>query len=245
MKGWSNFRSKSLELLKENYEYVVVSDISAFYENINISRLISDLKAFNVDAEILDQLMQCLYRWAEPRGRGIPQGYSPSAILSELYLNSIDRLLIFHEISHLRYADDMRIFCKNKDEAVKALHTLTKLYREKGLNLQTAKSKIIKKDELIEELEYINNIIQELKSEIEAEFSDKYEIENPYSTPEEIKILLKKLNLNSIESDDLRRGFILHFLKTEEIKFDKSLFTTFSIVLLYYVILWQLNFVSK
>jgi hypothetical protein len=42
---WSQWRAKSLAKLKKGIRFVVFSDISAFYENIDLNRLSSDLRA--------------------------------------------------------------------------------------------------------------------------------------------------------------------------------------------------------
>ena len=51
-KGWENFRIKSVAKLKK-YSHVVVADIAAFYENIDLSRLISEVKSLDVPKRVL------------------------------------------------------------------------------------------------------------------------------------------------------------------------------------------------
>ena len=74
-------------------------------------------------------LSACLNRWAEPRGKGIPQGRrSASDILAKLYLDSIDHNLRNEGFSHLRYVDDIRIFCGDIREAKRAVLKLSSCY---------------------------------------------------------------------------------------------------------------------
>jgi hypothetical protein len=74
-------------LIDAGAAYVVMADITAFYENIDLGLLLSDL------IEAINQISSCLNKWAQVQGRGIPQGQSPSDILAKLYLNSIDQTL--------------------------------------------------------------------------------------------------------------------------------------------------------
>ena len=83
--------------------------------------------------------MSLLNRWAQPRAKGIPQGFSASDILAKIYLNPIDRALRNGGFTHLRYVDDIRIFCKSRLEAKRGLLLLNDLMRKRGLNLQSAK----------------------------------------------------------------------------------------------------------
>ena len=74
-----------------------------------------------VDRHVVALLSTCLNRWSSGNGRGIPQGISASDILGKVYLNSIDLALRELGFVHLRYVDDIRIFCQNEVEAKIAL----------------------------------------------------------------------------------------------------------------------------
>jgi hypothetical protein len=113
---WTEWRNKSLHKLAGS-QFVVLADIAGFYENIDLQRLRNDLSALSVEPVLLDLLMSLLNRWAQPRGKGIPQGYSAGDILAKIYLNPIDRALRNQSFTHLRYVDDIRIFCKTRLEA--------------------------------------------------------------------------------------------------------------------------------
>ncbi len=139
---WSQWREKSIEKLAEPIQYVVVSDITGYYENIDLPKLRDDLRNINAPSASVDMLLRCLNRWADPRGKGIPQGYSASDILAKLYFNSIDRALQRIGFNHLRYVDDLRIFCRTRLEARRAILFLSGLLSRKGLNLQSAKTRI-------------------------------------------------------------------------------------------------------
>lgn len=221
--AWNNFREKSLEILKNGYNYVLFTDISAFFENIEIKRLIYDLDCLNVSKDNLDQLSKCLNRWAEPNERGIPQGSMPSNILAEVFLNSIDKRLEQENIVHLRWVDDTRIFCENKEQAIENLHILSRLYRQKGLNLQTAKSYIKEKKISKEIISGKSKIITKLRGKIIKEFQEKYNIENSSSSPSEIRYYMR-IYEKKVDLHLLRKAFKQFFQSKDSIEFDKSLF---------------------
>lgn len=223
LNGWTKFREESLKAVdQEDSECVLFSDIAAFYENIDLQRLISDLESLCIPKENRDLLSKCLNRWSEPRGRGIPQGFKPSDILAEIYLNSIDKRLKNEGIIHLRYVDDSRIFCEKRGDTIESLHSLTRLYREKGLNLQTAKSVIKIKQDAINEINGVSQIISELKDDIIKEIKENYWWDNPYGTPKELRTIIESEKIG-IYLKALTEAFNKYFL-SEGYDFDKSLF---------------------
>jgi hypothetical protein len=141
--GWRNFDHVSLGKLAGHAKYVVVSDISGYYENIDIGRLVSELAALRVEKPARDQLGRLWNKWAGPRGRGIPQACAPSHVFGEFYLDPVDRSLRASGIDHLRYLDDIRIFTASAREARLQLQELSRLLRDRGLNLQSAKTDVL------------------------------------------------------------------------------------------------------
>src|SRR2546427_11485860 len=98
-----------------------MTDISGFYDAIDIATLLSDLRQMGAPEPLVEQLSSCLNRWADPLKTGIPQGQSASDVLAKVYLNSVDRNLQSMGHDHFRYADDFRVFCGVNVQAKKAL----------------------------------------------------------------------------------------------------------------------------
>ncbi len=168
--GWQDFRTRSIESIEKGASYVIVADISAFYENIHIQTLISDLRGTGAPESATTQINTCLHKWAQV-GKGIPQGQTPSDILAKLYLNTIDQNLRNMGFRHLRYVDDIRIFCKTRAEATKALLILARLLRNRGLNLQSAKSEILRSDAARARFEDVAAVVKTVRIRfIEHEF---------------------------------------------------------------------------
>ena len=206
-RGWKKFRTASIKKIETGISHVITTDISSYYENINIGTLISDLKSVEVNDNIANLLSKCLNRWAQSMGKGIPQGYTPSDLLGKLYLNSVD--LNFREkgYDHLRYVDDIRIFCKNEVEAKKALVDLTELLSKRGLNLQSAKTKIHTSDEARTIIDRVESKLRPIKKNFSAKVDALLE-QTEEDTPIEV----------------LKQAFQKYFIEAEEKNFDKTLF---------------------
>jgi len=220
---WNKFRIDSLNLIDNECNYVLFADLSAFYENINLRTLLYDLEAIGIPSDTIRLLSKCLNNWAHPRGRGIPQGFSVSDILSDIYLNSIDKMLDYQGITHKRWVDDMRIFCENHEDAIQSLQILTRLLRGKGLNLQTAKTWIKQGDEARNKIDGVAEIIKNIQNETCRELADNYNISSP-SMNSFILEEIVKLKKDDTDAITIKSAFENYFLNTDENKFDKTLF---------------------
>ena len=190
--GWQEFREESIKKIDKGALYVVLADITAFYENVDIGMLMSDLKQVSAPTVAIEQISRCLNKWAQVGGRGIPQGQSPSDILAKLYLNNVDVNLKNMGYDHLRYVDDIRIFCRTLVEAKKALVVLSRLLRKRGLSLQAAKSEIYRRDEARNKIEDVAVVIKGVKERFIQEVVRETGFGDPYmSVPEADDILGK------------------------------------------------------
>ena len=217
--GWDKFRTRSLQKIETGISHVITTDISNYYENINIATLMSDLKSTHADDDIVNLLNNCLDRWAQSMGRGIPQGCAPSDFLGKLYFNSVDLNLRAMGYDHFRFVDDIRIFCKNEVEAKKALVDLTELLRKRGLSLQSAKTKIYTSNNAKTIIDGIQPILQPIKKNL----MEAYYIDNPY-----FSVAQAGEPLEQVEADTpvelLKQAFHEHFIDKGEEDFDKTLF---------------------
>ena len=166
---WRAFDKQSIEALNNGAQWVVTADVAGYYELIDLHLLRSDLRALDVDKEVLNLLFRCLHRWSETEKRGVPQGHSPSDILAKLYLNSVDRSLRAAGFIHYRWVDDFRIFAENRAEARRALLLLTGLLRSKGLVLQSTKTRILHADEARPKFRGIHAVIEPIRDRVEAQ----------------------------------------------------------------------------
>lgn len=220
--GWNLFRDRSLSKIKRGAAYVVVTDITAFYENIDISTLISDLRQLGIDQEVINLLSTCLNRWSIGYGRGIPQGISASDILAKVYLNPIDLSLHQSGYDHLRYVDDTRIFCGSETKGKAVLLKITQMLRRRCLNLQSAKTEILIGGIAREKFEGVIPILQKIKDEFINAIREQAGID-AYLTIAQAEKLAAEYQSDDHSVDVLRDAFDRHFLARSE-RFDRTLF---------------------
>ncbi len=224
--GWTDFRNSSLAKLADGISYVVIADISAYYENIDLATLASDLRQIGCPDEPTAELSRCLNRWAQVNGRGIPQGHSPSDILAKLYLRSVDCNLREMGYLHYRYVDDYRVFCTDMVEAKRALIDLARLLRKRGLNFQAAKSEIHRADKAKSIIEgitpTINTVRHKFISSMAVLFGEDY---NAMSMADfELRLATHGDDPNDAPIEVIQETYKTYFIDSDAANFDKSLF---------------------
>ncbi|NDP21451.1 MAG: RNA-directed DNA polymerase [Paludibacter sp.] len=154
---WKKYVYQTKSVLTKDRPFLVVADITNFFENINTKLLLKYLKSLIHD-NAADDLKEELYKIVDGVGElikqwndkqinsefGIPQNRDASSYLANLFLNKIDRIMIYsnNHKNYYRYMDDVRIVCKTKAEAIKAIYDLSIAMRDLGLNLNSAKTTI-------------------------------------------------------------------------------------------------------
>ena len=219
--SWKEFYDVALTKAKK-YRYAVKFDLASFFENIEIKRLLDDLEEMSCNKEYTEFLSDCLNTWAGARRRGIPQGFLPSNILSEVYLNSIDQAVVNSKIDFVRYVDDGYLFTYSHEESIYALRFFTRVLRAKGLYLQSAKTLIMPRKNIIEDIQKVNREIQRADKEVRKDMFKTANIVWSYLDPSQITEIYKNME-NSIPIKSIRKAFdksIKPFPET----FNKSLF---------------------
>lgn len=218
---WKAFDQDSLFKIKREANSVVIADIAGYYELIDLQILSSDLRSLAPCIEDINLLMKCLNKWSRVQGRGIPQGLSASDILGKLYLNAVDRALVDHGVSHIRWVDDFRLFCKSDAEAREQLAFLIELLSERGLVVQSAKTRIISGAQA----EYKFNQIHSVLEPIRKSFLDSLIDTGILISPSASTVLLDAL-LSKGDADEplevLRKAFDTHFVESKN-EFNKTL----------------------
>lgn len=118
---------------------------------------------------------------------------------------------------HLRYVDDMRIFCSSMHQARRALGRLIVLLREKGLHLQTAKSYIKTAEDARNEINDVAFAIDGINQELIAELSVEY------GSPHEIRQIMESSHKQPHIST-IHAAFDRYFCREPQLEFSKSLF---------------------
>ena len=218
--GWSAFRKVSVERIDNGAAHVVLTDITGFYENIDLTVLFSDLRTLGADSDVIQLLQLCLNRWAVVPNRGVPQGLSASDVLAKVYLNPIDQAMADMQVDFIRYVDDIRIFCSDVPACKKALMSLIRSLRRRGLNLQSAKTEIVSAAEAKAIIEGIAPIITDVQKQYRDFLIKTMESINPYMTIEDLD---DKVSPDDAPVEVVREVFRQKFIDAPG-KFNKTLF---------------------
>src|SRR5262249_40954582 len=208
--SWSAFRKASIERIDKGANYVVLTDITGFYENIDLAMLFSDLRTLGCDADVIQLLQICLNRWCAVPNRGVPQGLSPSDVLAKVYLNSVDQAFVDMEVDYIRYVDDIRMFCLEVPACKKALMFLSQALRRRGLNLQSAKTEIVSAAQARNIIEGVAPVIAEVQQRYREFLENLMGAISPYMSISEIE---ESVDPNDAPIEVVREVFRVNFLE--------------------------------
>ena len=142
---------KALEYLNEGYEWVIDLDIEKYFDTVNHDKLISILRERINDAKTLRLTRQFLRAGVmedglvSPSEEGVPQGGPLSPILSNIYLDKLDKELESRGLHFVRYADDCDIFVKSEMAADRVMKSVTSwLERKLRLRVSATKTKVVR-----------------------------------------------------------------------------------------------------
>ena len=142
---------KALEYLNEGYEWVIDLDIEKYFDMVNHDKLISILRERINDAKTLRLTRQFLRAGVmedgliSPSEEGVPQGGPLSPILSNIYLDKLDKELESRGLHFVRYADDCDIFVKSEMAADRVMKSVTSwLERKLRLRDSATKTKVVR-----------------------------------------------------------------------------------------------------
>jgi RNA-directed DNA polymerase len=140
-------------LVKSGYKYTVDVDLKSYFDTIPHDRLVKELRLYVADNSVIGlvekflhaEVLDGLEHWTPTSGA--PQGAIISPLLSNLYLNELDHLMAAAGFEMTRYADDLVIQCRTREEAEAALEKVRQWTAERGLTLHPTKTKIVHVDE--------------------------------------------------------------------------------------------------
>lgn len=134
--------------LEDGYTVVVDADIRAFFDEISHERLLDEVNRRIADGKVLKLIRNFLeagvmeeMKESKPE-TGTPQGGIVSPLLANIYLHAVDEQLEAKRIRWVRYADDLVLLCRTREEAEAALEQLREMLREMGLSLSEEKTRI-------------------------------------------------------------------------------------------------------
>ena len=134
------------------YSFAVKSDIKDFFENIDHEKLLEILRANIRDARII----RLIELWIKngifdhfdyrAHAKGVHQGDVLSPLLSNIYLNQMDKFLENSGVEFVRYADDFVMFFTSRETAEQGLARLKDFLKIINLSINEAKTSIHGKD---------------------------------------------------------------------------------------------------
>lgn len=143
--------TKALEYLNEGYGWVVDLDIEKYFDTVNHGKLVSILREHINDAPTLHLIRSFLKAGVmedgltSPTTEGVPQGGPLSPVLSNVYLDKLDRELEKRGLHFVRYADDCDIFVKSEMAADRVMASVTSwLERKLRLKVSATKTKVVR-----------------------------------------------------------------------------------------------------
>jgi len=130
------------------YIWVVDADINSYFDNVDHGMLMEMVSSRIDDKKIIELISAWLKvqafdgkRYTE-RLRGVPQGGVISPLLSNIYLDYLDRKLLDEHYRLVRYADDFIILCNDRLAARQAVRRAESILGELRLELNEKKTRI-------------------------------------------------------------------------------------------------------
>lgn len=128
------------KIFESGFQFIVDLDIRKFFDCVNHDILLRQLQK-DISDPALFILIKKYLKTKVKKGRqisqnyvGLPQGSSVSPLLANVFLDSFDQYMERQNIKFVRYADDIVIFCKTKEDAVHTF-SLAKTYLTQTLRL--------------------------------------------------------------------------------------------------------------
>jgi hypothetical protein len=153
--AWPEFQTARANAFKlEGYTHMTKTDITAYFENIDLRLLESQLQNLMPrETKLLAVLMRILEAWTRvtstgiPVGRGIPQGNDASSFLANLYLLPMDKALETfsrrRNAKWSRYVDDVEVYTHQYSDARDVVFVINAELRALHLNLQGSKTNVL------------------------------------------------------------------------------------------------------
>ena len=150
-----NAINRALELLNQGYEWIIDLDLEKFFDNVPQDKLIRLVDNMVNDSDITALIHKYLKAGVLINGEfeettiGTPQGGNLSPLLSNIYLNELDKELERRGLHFARYADDCVIFVKTENAAKRVMFHIVKFIETKlKLKVNAEKTHITKPNNL-------------------------------------------------------------------------------------------------
>ena len=147
--------------------YIIVADIESFYECVDHTLLAgfisSELGKHTQYLKALESFLDAIMS----SSTGLPQGPNASEVFASAYLLPVDSMLVSQAWLFARYADDFLISADSIVDGRRKIESLEGLLREVGLRLNCAKTKVMRRDTYLANLDKPSPQVEKLRKEIQ------------------------------------------------------------------------------
>ena len=142
--------AQAIDTINEGYSWIIDLDIEKFFDTVNHDKLISILREKINDKKTLVLIRSFLKAGIMEKGLvspselGVPQGGPLSPILSNIYLDKLDKELEARGLRFCRYADDCVILVKSEMAANRVKESICWwIERKLFLKVNATKTKVV------------------------------------------------------------------------------------------------------
>ena len=134
---------KVKEYAEQGYTYVVVLDLSKYFDTLDHSLLLHIFRRTIDDERVIQLIKRFLKSGVMESGvyketeEGSPQGGNLSPLLANIYLNEFDQEFARRGVPCVRYAGDIVLLAKSKRASQRLLETLATATNQNTQSLQT------------------------------------------------------------------------------------------------------------
>jgi hypothetical protein len=147
---WSKFENFTRICGKD--KYIVETDITNYYDNIDIGILKNELINTASEAKLSpEEFIECMFFIESINNillaisfngkKGLPQNRDISSFLANIYMKPIDKCLT--GITYFRYMDDIRVITDTRPDANRYMLKMVESLRNIGLALNSSKTRIL------------------------------------------------------------------------------------------------------
>jgi len=156
VQSWIDFNSALRTRLKDSNGTLLVTDVQNFYEGISHKELLADIERLGRNSLAQRRLLgKMLDTWSRYDGFALPQNRDASSFFANIYLQHIDSDMLDKGYDYFRYMDDIRVVCKDRFHARRALLDLIGSLRHRHLNVNASKTHIIDTGDAAKLAEYV------------------------------------------------------------------------------------------
>ena len=140
--------NRTSQFIQEKNHWVLKTDIDNFFETINHDKLLKILDKQISDKRIIKLISLFIQTGAFKSFdyfehiEGVHQGDILSPLLSNIYLDLMDKFLEKLEVYHVRYADDFVVLFQDEKIAIKTKELLQTFLKTLDLSLEESKTKL-------------------------------------------------------------------------------------------------------